>query len=128
MNEMGLTPKAISMKLGRSHHTVQKYLQSEVFMDPAVQKLVDKIRDRELDDLYLLGAKARKNLHDMLDKGKGGMIPTTAVMDRAFQQRRLLEGLSTSNLKSLTAIVLAAHAEPDQAENKEGKKPEGAQE
>ena len=56
------------------------------------------IKDRELNDLYLLGAKARKRLHEVLDNEKPKPIEATAIMDRTFQQRRPLEGQSTENI------------------------------
>ena len=109
MHDLGLSPTAIARKMEKSHNTVIKYLDSDVYNDPAIAKMVERIKEKELDDLTLLGAKARKNLHTMLDRGKGGMIPTVAVMDRSFQQRRLLEGNSTQNIANLTAIIQAAH-------------------
>lgn len=35
-------------------------------------------------------------------------IEAVATMDRAFQQRRLLEGQSTLNVNSLSALVIGA--------------------
>lgn len=35
-------------------------------------------------------------------------IEAVATMDRAFQQRRLLEGQSTLNINSLSALVIGA--------------------
>ncbi len=37
------------------------------------------------------------------------MIPTIALIDRTFQQRRLLEGKSTVNLNLKMQLILAAH-------------------
>ncbi len=108
-NELGVTPTAIARQMKKSHHTVIKYLQSEVYNDPGITKLVDKIRENETNDLYVLGAKGRSRLHELLDEGKSQMIPTIALVDRTFQQRRLLEGKSTTNVASLTAIIKAAH-------------------
>ncbi|MBI4490239.1 MAG: hypothetical protein HY694_14240 [Deltaproteobacteria bacterium] len=126
MSDLGLSRTAIARRMGKSHNTVIKYLDSDVYNDPTIGEIVEKIREKELDDLYVLNAKARKNLHDMLDKGKGGVIPTVAVMDRTFQQRRLLEGLSTQNLQSLTALVLAAHkGDPEKAKDGEIEGSEG---
>jgi len=105
-NELGVAPTAIARQMGKSHHTVIKYLQSEVYTDPSIAKLVVQIREKEVNDLYLLGAKGRARLHEMLDDGqKLQMIPTIALVDRTFQQRRLLEGRSTSNVFSLTAML-----------------------
>jgi predicted transcriptional regulator len=117
MHELGVSPTAIAKRMGRSHNTIQKYLKSEIYSDPEIGKYVDKIREKELEDLYLLGGKARARLHELLDGGNTKVIETIALMDRAFQQRRLLEGRSTENINSLTAIIMAAH-ERDENEAK----------
>ena len=124
MSELGVSPTAIAGKLGKSHHTIIKYLQSDVFTDPTIKEIVEKIRDTELNDLYLLGAKGRQRLHELLDsEEKVQMIPTIALVDRTFQQRRLLEGRSTVNLGLKMQLVLAAEAE-DQAQQ-DKKSPQG---
>ena len=120
MHDLGVSPTAIAKRLGKSHNTVIKYLDSDVFNDPSISQIVERIKEKELSDLYLLGAKARKNLHTMLDQGKGGMIPTVALMDRSFQQRRLLEGRSTENIHNLTAIIQAVHGEAKKDREVEG--------
>ncbi len=106
MVDLGVSPTAVARRLGRSHHTVLRYLRSEVYQDPEVQTLVQQVKERELQDLYLLGAKARDRLHDLLDAGDVKPIEATAIMDRAFQQRRLLEGGATQiiNLQELKQI------------------------
>ena len=110
MSELGISPTAIAAKMGKSHHTIQKYLLSDVFTDPTITALVEKIRDTELNDLYLLGAKGRQRLHELLDSEKEvQMIPTIALVDRTFQQRRLLEGRSTVNVGLKTQLIMAAH-------------------
>jgi len=110
MSELGVSPTAIAGKLGKSHHTIIKYLQSDVFTDPTIKEIVEKIRETELNDLYLLGAKGRQRLHELLDSEKEvQMIPTIALVDRTFQQRRLLEGRSTVNLGLKTQLIMAAH-------------------
>ena len=101
MNDLGLTPNAIAVRTDRDPKTVRKYLQSDVYNDPKIMKMVDLIKEKEVSDLYLLGAKARKRLHELLDEGNTKAIETTAVMDRSFQQRRLLEGESTVNLHTI---------------------------
>lgn len=93
--DLGEAPTAIANRMNRSHHTIIKYLAEYDFSDPQVKVLIEKIKDRELNDLYLLGAKARNRLHTLLDEGNTKTIETVALMDRAFQQRRLLEGQST---------------------------------
>jgi hypothetical protein len=96
MQDIGLSPTAISHRLGKSHHTVIKYLNDlSLFDDPTLREMIETIRDKEISDLYLLGAKARARLHQILDEGNTKTIETVAVMDRSFQQRRLLEGRAT---------------------------------
>jgi len=109
MADLGLTPNAIGKKVGRDPKTVRYYLQSPVYeTDPDLQEMVELIKARELNDLYLLGAKGRKRLHDLLDEGQTKMIETIALVDRTFQQRRLLEGGSTSNIGLLGKLIIAA--------------------
>jgi hypothetical protein len=99
MTDFGIRPTPIAKKIGRSHHMVIKYLNlPEIFEDSEVKELVETIKKKELDDLYLIGAKARKRLHEILDNEKPKPIEATAIMDRSFQQRRLLEGQSTQNI------------------------------
>lgn len=107
MNDMGLTPNAIAVKTGRAAKTIRKYLQSDVYKDPDIISMVDLIKEREVNDLYLLGAKSRKRLHELLDDGNTKAIETVAIMDRSFQQRRLLEGQSTENIAQVTKIIAA---------------------
>ena len=109
LSDMGETPNAIGNKIGRHHSTVQKYLESEVFTDPDISKMVEQIKNKEIDDLYILGAKAKRNLHALADGGKMRPIENIALLDRVFQQRRLVEGKSTQNVASLTRIIEEAH-------------------
>jgi hypothetical protein len=96
--DLGHSPSAAGKQIGVSHHTALRYLRSEVYHDPDIQQLVDRIKHNEITDLRLLEAKARARLHELLNEGKSKIIETTAVMDRAFQQRRLLEGEATQIL------------------------------
>ena len=98
MEQLGLTPHAIGKRTGRDGKTVRTWLSSNVYQeDINLQNMVALIKEREMADLYLLGAKARKRLHELLDEGQTKVIETVALMDRSFQQRRILEGKSTSN-------------------------------
>jgi len=108
MHEIGESPTAIARRMGRSHNTILKYLRSEVFTDPDISQMVAQIKEKETADLYLIGGKARQRIHELLDGGKMRPIEAVATMDRAFQQRRLLEGQSTLNVNSLSALVVAA--------------------
>lgn len=115
MHDLGVSPTAIAEKMGRSHNTVLKYLSSEVYYDPAIAEMVEKIKQKELEDLYLLGAKGRQRLHELIERGDSQMIPTIALVDRVFQQRRLLEGQSTQNIATLSKLVEAAQDAGDKA-------------
>ena len=83
-----------------------------MFNDPDIDKMVERIKETETTDLYLLGVKARRNLHVLADKGKMRPIENIALLDRVFQQRRLLEGRSTVNIGLKTQLVLAANPIP----------------
>ena len=127
MEQSGLTPHAIGKHMGRDPKTVRKYLESPAYQtDEDLQEMVETIKTRELSDLYLLGAKGRQRLHELLDKGDSQMIPTIALVDRTFQQRRLLEGGSTANIGFFAKLIIEADAklgvpESKQAESKQPK-------
>lgn len=105
LSDLGLSNNAIAKRTGRDNKTVKKYLESDAYNDPDIQEMVNRIKEKELSDLYLLGAKARHRLHELLDEGKTKAIETTAIMDRTFQQRRLLENQSTQNISTRDLIV-----------------------
>ena len=71
--------------------------------------MVERIKEAETTDLYMLGVKARRNLHDLADKGKMRPIENIALLDRVFQQRRLLEGKSSVNIGLKTTLTEAAY-------------------
>lgn len=96
LHDLGASARRIGVELDRSHHTVIKYLNSDLLDDPVIRQMVEKIRDRELNDLTLLNYKARKRLHEMLDNDSMKPIEAVATMDRSFQQRQLLQGRATS--------------------------------
>jgi hypothetical protein len=60
----------------------------------------------------------------MLDDGeKLQMIPTIALVDRTFQQRRLLEGKSTDNVSHKLTHILdrnEAHLRASKGDNAQG--------
>jgi hypothetical protein len=115
MSELGESPNAIAKRMRKSHNTVQKYLASDVYNDPEIAGMVETIKEKELADLYLLGAKGRHRLHELVDEGKTKMIETIALVDRVFQQRRLLEGNSTQNIHTLSKVIEAAQESGDNA-------------
>lgn len=98
-SDMGYSHFAIGKAMERSQNTVKKYLETaDHSQDAMIAQLIEQIKRKELDELTLLGAKARARLNDLLDEGKTKPIETCAIMDRTFQQRRLLEGQSTANI------------------------------
>ncbi|MBZ0221262.1 MAG: hypothetical protein K8I01_12625 [Candidatus Methylomirabilis sp.] len=112
MKDMGLTPNAIGKRTGFDSKTVRAYLSSEVYADPDIQQMIELIKGKELNDLHLIGGKARAVLNGYLDSVMRGEkepnpVAIVAIQDRSFQQRRLLEGLSTENIgvKGLVAHI-----------------------
>ena len=117
LSRLGLSAVAIGKRMSRSNHTVAKYIASAVARTPEVQVLIELITQKEIDDLRLLGAKARNRLHELIDEGKTKVIETTAVMDRSFQQIRLLEGNSTANVDLISQTVKDLEELKEQALN-----------
>jgi len=89
---------------------------------PSIHELVEKIRKNELNDLYLLGAKGGLHPDELLDEGDSTMIPTIALVDRTFQQRRWLDGTNLGNINSLTAIIEASICRRSNEKAEEAKK------
>ena len=108
LSQLGCSDREIGRQLKRSHRTIRRYLDSPALADPTVSKLVEKIREKELADLTLIGQKARMRIHEIFDTEKPQLIPAIAAMDRSFQQRQLLSGGATQNI-SLSRIVAMAH-------------------
>ena len=59
MNDLGESPTSIAARMDRSHNTVIKYLESDVYNDPALSEMVEKIKEKELSDLYLRTRRQR---------------------------------------------------------------------
>lgn len=97
----------VGMIMGRSPHTIKKYVESPMFTDPKFAALVEEYKSKELIDLTALNISARARIHDLIPT----MTPLEAIatMDRSFQQRRLIEGKSTENIFSLRKIIEDAH-------------------
>lgn len=110
LKQLGKSAYSIGLSLGRSHHTIQKYINAPFLTDPKYAAMVEDYKQKEILDLTTLNIKSRARLHDLVET----MTPleATALMDRAFQQRRLLEGKSTENVFSLRRIIADAHEEP----------------
>lgn len=108
LSEMNLTPYAIGKRTGISHHTVAKYLaDQEAYNDPGMPELIAKIQEKEIADLTVLTVRARSRLHKLA--ATMNPIEAIALMDRTFQQRRLLQGKSTENIATLVKIITEAN-------------------
>ncbi len=107
LNDLGMGTYEIGSLMGRSPHTIRKYVQSPMFTDPKFQELVEEYKSKELIDLTALNIEARARIRDLIPS----MTPIEAIatMDKSFQQRRLLEGKSTENIFSLRKIISDAH-------------------
>jgi predicted transcriptional regulator len=108
-----LTGKEVAKLVGISEATLYRYTKHL----KENKELVGHVADSELTDLTLLGAKARMRLEEKIMTMNP--IELIALMDRSFQQRRLLEGKSTQNVSILTSIINEAH---EQLKSKLGKK------
>ena len=107
-NELGFSQYAVAKRTGFSAATVRKYLaNAEAYSTPDMQNLVDQIKEKEILDLTVLTVEARDRLHILAPHMNP--IEAIALMDRSFQQRRLLEGKSTANIATLTQIIKDAH-------------------
>lgn len=100
MSEMGHSKKAIAKTMGFGWHTVKAVLSQE----PTNPTLVAKLKQHELSQLVVLGALSRDRLAKMLDENLLKPIEAIALMDRAFQQVRLIQGESTANIDVRAAI------------------------
>jgi hypothetical protein len=108
LSNLGNTPYAISKRTGIDDGTVAKYLaDQEAYNNPQMQTLVTEIMAKEIMDLTVLTVKARQRLHEIAPRLNA--IESIALMDRTFQQRRLLEGKSTSNIATLQKVIRDAN-------------------
>lgn len=94
MSEAGSSSQEIADTVGVDQHTVLAILKQPICTD---QALITALQERELNDLTVLGGIARQNIVKKIIKGGGNITENVIVMDRTFQQRRLLAGQSTSN-------------------------------
>ena len=109
--EMNHSNYAIEKRTGISHHTIDNYLKdNEAYSDPKMQQKVLQIKEKEILDLTVLNVQAKQRLHELAPKMNP--IESIALMDRTFQQLRLLEGKSTANVYTLTKIIEDAHNAP----------------
>lgn len=107
LSELGNSAYAIEKRTGISHTTIGKYLaDNEAYNNPKIKELVEKVKENEIADLIVLNVQAKQRLHDRAPFMNA--IEAIALMDRSFQQLRLLEGKSTQNIKTLTQIIMEA--------------------
>jgi len=116
--ELGKGTYEIGAALGRSPHTVRRYINSPMFTDPKFAAMIDEYKQKELIDLTVLNIEARGRLHDLMPVMTP--IEACAVMDKSFQQRRLVEGKSTENIFSLRRIIEEAHGAHGAVDNRTG--------
>ena len=107
LHDLDLSNYRVGEIMGRSPHTIKRYCESPMFTDPKFQKLVEEYKSKELIDLTAMNIEARARIHDLIPTMTP--IEAVAVMDKSFQQRRLVEGKSTENIFSLRRIIEDAH-------------------
>jgi len=108
--ELGKSGYQIEKETGISHTTVGKYLKNqEAYSNPKMKEMVAQIKEHEILDLTVLNVRAKQRLHEVAERLNP--IEAIALMDRTFQQIRLLEGKSTANISTLTKIVEEAHGD-----------------
>lgn len=107
LQQLEYSSRKIEKKTGISRWTIRQYKNKDLNLNDQkeVDQIVEQIKKQEAADLCLLHAKARINMHAMLDAGEVLPIELIALMDRTFQQRRLIEGQSTSNIAVLGQVL-----------------------
>lgn len=108
LKELGDSKYAIAKKTGFAERTIDKYLRTaDAYVDKGMREKIEKIKEGEIHDLAVLTVQARERLHEIAPRMNA--IEAIALMDRSFQQRRLLEGNSTANLATIVKVVQEAH-------------------
>jgi predicted transcriptional regulator len=116
--ELGKSSYQIEKETGIAHTTVGRYLKNqEAYADPKMKEMVAQIKEHEILDLTVLNVRAKARLHKIADRMNP--IEAIALMDRTFQQIRLVEGKSTQNIASLTKIIQDAHGDSNGGDNRE---------
>lgn len=115
LTDMGQTPTAAAKVVGIDHHTALSYIRDRaaVFEDREIKAMINRLKQAELDQLTTITGKARLILDQYLDDVMAGEreanpISVTAILDRTFQQRRLVEGASTVNVSLRSVAEQAA--------------------
>lgn len=101
--KLKLTGTEVAERMDISESTLYRYLK---YLRTQESK-TKEIDSTEITDLALLGAKARMQLSEKIESMKP--IELIALIDRTFQQRRLLQGKSTANVSVLANIIAEAH-------------------
>lgn len=128
LSQLGMTNSQIEKRTGHSHHTIKAYLESaEAYSDPNMARMVEQLKEKEILDLTVLNTEAKARLHELAPRMNP--IEAIALMDRTFQQQRLLEGKSTANIATLTKFIQEAHdAAPKEQKDGGGKASRGDKE
>lgn len=90
----GKSIREITNSVPYAYNTVRAVLVNQI----PDQDLVNAINKREIAELDILGGLARTNLIKRFTQSNPNVIESTAVMDKTFQQRRLMRDLSTENV------------------------------
>ena len=69
LTDVGLSANAVAVRMERDPKTIRKYLRSDVYKDPEITALVDKIKKKEIAYLYFLGTNSRKHPQGRFDNG-----------------------------------------------------------
>jgi len=116
-SELGKSAYQIQKETGISHNTVARYIkEQEAYNNPKMKEMVQEIKEKEILDLTVLNVRAKARLHEVA--ARMNPIEAIALMDRSFQQLRLLEGKSTQNISTLTKIIEEAHGLQDHSDRK----------
>ena len=117
LNDLGVSPNKLGKIAKRDPKTIRKYLaMDKVWADPELRKMievikkseinemVEAIKKSEISELYLIGARTRQRIRELLEKDNLTLIPAVATLDRVFSQRRILEEKSTSNVSVVSVV------------------------
>lgn len=81
LNDAGLTPNAVAVRMKRDPKTIRKYLQSDIYnSDPEITAMVDAIKKEEIAYLYFFGVKSPEPRHSPIqDKTEPDTLSVTAA-------------------------------------------------
>ena len=108
---LGTANAEVERRSGIHPTTIDRYLKNrEAYCDARMEKKIEQIKEKEIWDLTVLNVRAKDRLHDLAESMNP--IEAIALMDRSFQQIRLLEGKSTANISTMSKIIQEANAMP----------------